>query len=302
MTISTKLKPLVVSYAIVAAVGCGSKGTISPKVPSQQRAVNKINIGLQQTTSEINPTKDSEAYVKPSASTEQTGVHQKSQDETPYYAFGGLKADIRLLAEIWDSLFVGMESDSFRKTLRKTYFLDFLISPALVKTPVSALKISQFLVGTDCDRPVSCHPRAIKNIKGIKEGKDQSVKERKAHMILVMLLALEQCSPDDKYLKALMQRSSSLKPEVLIEILMKKKKNRLAVIAALNKEMKKKRGDRKDENTSLIGTPYDVNGVKEIPGINRKPERKGTPYKIEDFIGKLTKEEEKKILAGNWQS
>ena len=287
MTISTKLKPLAVSYAIVAAVGCGSKGTISPKVPSQQRAVNKIDTGLGSSGSQVNSTTTvTKTDERLSASTAPTGVPPKPQDETPYYAFGGLKADIRLLAEIWDSLFVGMGSDSFRKTLRKTYFLDFLIPPALVKTPVSALKISQFLVGTDCDRPVSCHPRAIKNIQGIKEGKDQSVKERKAHMILVMLLALEQCSPDDKYLKALMQRSSSLKPEVLIEILMKKKKNRLAVIAALNKEMKKKRGDRNCKNTSIIGTPYNGSNVTPIH-IKRKPEREREqePYEIEDLVG-----------------
>ena len=56
MTISTKLKPLAVSYAIVAAVGCGSKGTISPKVPSQQRAVNEINTGLYPSGSQVDPT------------------------------------------------------------------------------------------------------------------------------------------------------------------------------------------------------------------------------------------------------
>ena len=56
MTISTKLKPLAVSYAIVAAVGCGSKGTISPKVPSQQRAVKKISRSLDSSGDQVDPT------------------------------------------------------------------------------------------------------------------------------------------------------------------------------------------------------------------------------------------------------
>ena len=112
--------------------------------------------------------------------------------------------------------------------------------------------------------------------------KDQSVKERKAHMILVMLHALEKCSPDDKYLKALMEESSPLNPEVVIEILMKE--NRQAVIAALNKEMQKKRGDRNCKNTSIIGTPYNGSNVAPIH-IKRKPEREQEPYEIEDLVG-----------------
>lgn len=110
-------------------------------------------------------------------------------------------------------------------------------------------------------------------------------------MIIVMLLALEKCSPDDKYLKALMQRSSSLRPEMLIEILMKKKKNRLAVIAALNKEMQKKRGDTNTATTSLIGTPYDGDEVIAIPGIPRKEGRKGQPYTFKDLFLDLAKKE-----------
>ena len=334
MTISTKLKPLVVSYAIVAAVGCGSKGTISPKVPSQQRAVNKINTGLQKPTSEINPTKDSEAYVKPSASTAPTGVPQKSQDATSYSGLAdkapsGLttyklrrdpstdpKADyfikhdfkIEQLVAIWKHLFL-WDTRIVRDTLgqigshytpKRVSILQFwrhLRSPFLLRrNRLSPIKTLRYIVGTDYDGHVRFDKKNEYRISGIKQDKISLVDQRIAHMLLVILDAMLRHSPENEHLIKLIEGKQG--PACHIERALESEGMVEVIVEALNKEMEKPRGDDpEDKDTSLIGTPYDGGKVQEIPGINRKPERRGKPYKIEDFIGKLTKKEEHEYSA-----
>ena len=332
MTISTKLKPLAVSYAIVAAVGCGSKGTISPKVPSQQHAVKKINTGLGSPGDEEDPTTTvAKTDERLSASTAPTGVPPKPQDATSYpqltykappcpttyrlrrdpstdpKADYFIKYDFKIkpLVAFWRPLFL-WDTRLVRDTLGQigshytpkiVSYLKFWrhLSPpfSLRRNRLSPIKTLRYIVGTDYDGQVQFDKENKFRISGIKQDKISLVDQRIAHMLLVILDAMLRHSPENEHLiklkegekKAVFHIERAIESEGMVKV----------IVEALNEEIKKPRGDDpEDKATSLIGTPYDGGKVQEIPGINRKLERKGEPYKIEDFIGKLTKEEEKK--------
>ena len=336
MTISAKLKPLAVSYAIVAAVGCGSKGTISPKVPSQQHAVKKINTDLDTTPGDqVDPTTTvAKTDERLSASTAPTGVPPKPQDATSYpqltykappclttyrlrrdpstdpKADYFIKHDFKIkpLVAIWKHLFLWdtrIERDTLGQigshyTPKRVSYLQFwrhLRPPFLLRrNRLSPIKTLQYIVGTDYDGQVQFDKKNKYRISGIKQDKISIVNQRMAHGVLVMTNAMLRHSPENEHLIKLIEGKQG--PACHIERALESEGMVKVIVEALNKEMEKPRGDDpEDKATSLIGTPYDGGEVQEIPGINRKPGRKGEPYKIEDLIGKLTKEEEQEYSA-----
>ena len=332
MTISAKLKPLAVSYAIVASVGCGSKGTISPKVPSQQHAVKKINTGQDTSGGQVDPTtvaKTGEGLSQGTASQHTSDAPGPIIDPGPCsiiirHPFGEYFDPEDFLAGLWDCYHTRGEGETifWRGRGRKDDSISARIGAAYPADGKKIWKRSNrfsIVLATLFLAADKCTPDEIEEILNIRVHKDtwllscrDELKKQKAYWMRIMLYAIYKTTEGATSKGGLFAKTQEngttklllqcLHVDPIMEIMDKLMTTEVvkAVIAALNKEMKKKRGDCNDENTSLIGTPYDVNGVKEIPGINRKAERE--PYKIEDFIGKLTKQQEEEILAGNWQS
>ena len=330
MTISAKLKPLAVSYAIVASVGCGSKGTISPKVPSQQHAVKKINTGQDSPEDQLGPTtvaKTGEGLSQGTASQHTSGALGPIIDPGPCsiiirHPFGEYFDPEDFLAGLWDCYHTrGEGKTKFRRgrgrkddSISARIGADYLADGGKIWKRSNRFSIVLATLFLAADK---CKSDEVEEVLNIRVHKDtwllscrNELKKQKAYWMRIMLYAIYKTtegatSKGDLFAKTQENGTTKLLLQCLhvdpiIEIMDKLMTTEVvkAVIEALDDEIKKPRGDDpEDKDTSLIGTPYDGGKVQEIRGINRKPERKGTPYKIEDFIGKLTKEEEKKY----WQ-